>query len=151
MTSSIGNNRQSSFRFDHRGFTFFELLVAVAILALGMVMIYRSFLISLDVQQHLRNRLFAEQLLEDRVATIKYFFQIEQKIPPDQRSAMINSEVGYRTVPFTLEVVESEGTPLVNMTRLDIRLSWPEQKRSFTFNRTLLLFHPEDEKPQGAS
>ncbi len=66
---------------DHKGLTFFELMVAVAILAFGITSIYRSFFISLHTARHINYRLQAFQLLQNRAVSIAKVYAVSKEIP----------------------------------------------------------------------
>ena len=155
VTLSIGNKRSIPFwklPREKAGFSFLEVMTAVVILATGVVLIYRSFLASLDIQAHLQNRLAALALIEDRSARLERFYQENHKLPFDTRGQLLTSKVGFREVPFQLTVTVRPMEPLKNMAVVFLELSWPERARDYTLSRSLFFYHPEaKDLPAGGS
>ena len=60
-------NQSSFFNLPSLGFTLVEVMVAVVILSVGLVIIYESFLISLDTINFFSNRLHAQLFMREKI------------------------------------------------------------------------------------
>ena len=140
MTSSIGNRRVA----HSSGFTFIEVLLAVVILAGGIVLVYRAFLSSLAVQEHLANRQVALMLLEDQQTRVDLFYRANKKLPAEVNGSPLLVPVGAKVIPFQFAAVTVAGEPLPNMDRVELQVNWPERGRAQTMKRRLFFYHPPD-------
>lgn len=121
------------------GFTFFEVMVTMAILAGGLVLVYRAMLTTLDHQDYLIARLYAGQLLDDRIAVIEREYD-----DTAERPVLIGPEV-YRAVlnnqPFTFIMTAEYATvaDLEDVSELRVVLSWNERGRPFQMTRAVYV------------
>ena len=121
MISSIGNKK---------GFTFFELMVTVAILSTGITLIYRSFLISLDYQEYLSHRLYAINLLNDAIAIRQWELQDKGKVDLGQHMETVDAKLNNKKVAFQISTLVRKVDQLENIFELDTVLAWLENGRS---------------------
>lgn len=121
------------------GLTFFEVMVTVAILSTGIVMIYKSLLMSLDYQDHLTRRLYASNLLEGALIDIQLNYEGSQIPPPAQERNTYNVVLNNRLVSFQFTIDFFEDYELRNIWRADAVLSWPERGRTFSLVRSIYV------------
>ncbi len=120
---------------NKKGITFFEVLVTAAIFSFGVTMIYSSFLTSLDYIGHLKNRLYAVQMLDNHIALLEYkltgnsrFFQEDAKW---QESVDVVANGKDFTLSTELESVEG----LADIIGVKATVSWMEQRGSMSLSR----------------
>ena len=116
-------------RFPLRGLTFFELMVAIVILNLGILAIYKAFLNSLNYQNHLTNRLYAMHYLNQKMSMLQSTIQKEgevQLIPQEERHVVI---LNNQTIIFQFNMNISIVNGLKGIFQVDMTLSWLEQGR----------------------
>ena len=101
MMLLTGNKRKDRGR---KGFTFFEVMVTVAIFASGIVMIYKSLLAGLDYHTHLTNRLFALHYLEDQYSSIQREYRLTGQVPLGYHNKRVDVILDNRPVSFELGV-----------------------------------------------
>lgn len=131
MILSTGSNRRSG---KEKGITFIEVMLTVIILSVGLVALYRSFFSAVNYLDHLSTRLYAFNLMEDRIAVIERDFRSlkDFDIGPLQQEAVVNN----RPVLFQYAVDLKPVGTLLSVFELDIVLSWQEHGRSVSISRT---------------
>jgi len=131
MTSVTGNNS--------KGFTFVEIMIALVILSSGIVMIYKSFFLSVDYLSYLTCRLYASQMIESKIADLSRSYR-ESQDATFERGAMTESlEVNHKWVDFNYNI---EVTPVLNLdsiSRLKVDLIWHDGRRLMKLSRESLL------------
>lgn len=137
MTSLIGNDPRTSLG-GSKGYTFLELMTAVAILSIGIVGIYQALLTSLDRQSQLSCRLYANNLIEHRISDVQKQYWMTGEIPADDGRAedvvLDNRRVPFR---FTLQTVSAGG--LDGLLGAEATLSWTIRDREFNIKRFIFL------------
>lgn len=117
-----------------RGVTFIEVMLTVVILSVGLTALYRSFFSAVNHLDHLSTRLYALNLMENRIAAIEKDFRsledfdigpLEQEVLIDHRPVLFRYAVDFRPVGTLLSIFE-----------LDIVLSWEERGRVVSLART---------------
>lgn len=116
------------------GLTFIEVMVAIIILSAGLVAIYRSFLLGVDLNEHLANRLYALNLLESRSAFIEK--ELRSLRVADVASSGGEEGYGVRPVSFQLSSILRPVGMLLSVFELDLSVSWQEKERMFTLSRS---------------
>ena len=122
---------------QNRGFTFIEIMVTLVVLTGGVAIILKSFMATIDQMNHLTNRLNANIILENKMASLQHQLRV------------------YETLPFELEPVDnsSRGKPIhfepkMNLSgvgdfkdifKLDLTVSWKEQGRDLHLSRSAYL------------
>src|SRR3989338_11171657 len=84
MTTLLtGNKRIPVFNFfkRNRGVSFVEVMVAAAILSFGIVMLYRAFFVSLNYVNHITYRLYAMNILDNKISMLQKTFEVSKIIP----------------------------------------------------------------------
>jgi prepilin-type N-terminal cleavage/methylation domain-containing protein len=122
MTSLTGNKTKG-------GFTFFEIMVTVTVLSIGIVMIYKALLLSLDYQNHLSFRLYALNLIDNQTAAINQQYNLSGEIPEDIDGQIYEVILNNRKVPFKLSVDYEELGKLEQIYTMSLSLEWPERDR----------------------
>jgi len=131
MTLPIGSKAVAKKinRRARRGFSFVEVMVALAILSGGIVLIYKSFLISLDYIHHLACRSYAMILLDNKVNYFQQIFAAKKEILFNQQDAGDEVIINHRPVYFRYEIDFRMVEKLKNIYQLDISLAWNEGNR----------------------
>ncbi len=104
------------------------------ILAAGLVAIYRAFFTGVNYLQHLSCRLYALNLIENRIASAEKNFRSlkDFDIGPLTETSLVNNY----PVEFHYAVnLEPVGT-LLSVFKLDIALSWEERGHTVTISRS---------------
>ena len=136
MILSIGN-RAGAAR-ARQGFTFFEVMVAVAVFAAGITMIYRALIFSLDLQTHLVHRLYVNNLLDDELAV---FVQElgrtgDPLLTQGSRSRDLAVVLNNRPLVFRLEYAVDPVAGLPDLLAVRLVIDWDERGRTVTLSRT---------------
>ncbi len=121
------------------GFTFFELMVTVVILALGISMIYRGLLSALSIQRHMIYRSYAHNLLDHKIASLQFAFQQDAEVPVYEENEIENIVLNNHQVVFRFQSRFSPVLSLPNIQRVDMILSWQERNRGFQLTRSAYL------------
>jgi prepilin-type N-terminal cleavage/methylation domain-containing protein len=139
MTTSRTGNRSSFRRLGNsQGFTFIEIMTTLAVLGGGIVMLYKSFFLCLDYQNHLAYRVYASNLLEDKIAITEQMVR-DYKVLAFQEDAQ-NEEVMFNNKPldFHVDVQVSADSDVPALYRVTVKVSWKEQKRDVSLSRSAL-------------
>ena len=140
MILLIGNSRPKAGHFlGLRGFSFIEVMVTLTVFSVGIVMIHKAMLHAIDIRQHLTNRLYASQLLEDHFMEAKDLFKKNGENPLHMNGLVIQSRLNKRTVPFQFSVNFKQLDQGRGFYRLDMTLSWPERNRTARIQRSAFL------------
>lgn len=115
-------------------------MVAVAILSVGVVLIYRSFLISLGCQGHLTNRLYALNLLEGKISVLQRDYQDKGQVSVGKEGDVYQTRLNNRPVTFRFDYQLSNTDILEDLVELDVALSWWEGPRKYRLTRSVYLF-----------
>ena len=121
-----------------KGFSFLEVMVAVSVLAVGIVFIYKAFFTTIDYLTHLKIRLYANAALEQKVANIQYFFKLKGEIP-DLRDEVDTAVVNNKTIPFAYATTLNSVDAMPNLVQMELTCSWPERNRNFKLARSMYL------------
>ncbi len=130
MISLIGDRK------SRRGFTFFEVMVTVAILATGVVMIYKALLLSLDHQSRLTHRLYAMNLLDHKMTSVQRGYQESGTIPLGTSEEIHRVMLNNRPMAFQFTMNFSDMGDLEDIFQLDLILSWRERGRASHLSRS---------------
>ncbi len=129
---------------NNRGFTFVEVMLAVAILSAGIVGVFRSYLISLDRMTLLTNRLNATIVLDNQITsmerTLRAFNALPFELDPVEKV-----QVGAKLVEFNKQVDISQVAELQDIFELNLTLSWTEKGREVRLNRSAYLSNFKDQ------
>lgn len=123
----------------NKGFTFIEVMVALVILSIGIVMIYKSFFLCVDYLSYLNCRLYAAQMIDSKISDITQSY----KQSPDgtfKRGAMTESiEINRKWVDFNYSIDLFPEGGIDYVYRLKVGLSWYDGHRLMHLSRESLL------------
>ena len=140
--SKIGNRGiRVRLRAGKEGFSFVEVMVAVAVLALGIVVIYRSFFVCLDYINHVSNRLHAMVLINNRIATMQKDFELNGEAPASHRDQTETAWIHSKPVVFHSSVDVRTVDNLEGLYQLDASLWWNERGRDVRIWRSAFIVH----------
>lgn len=120
-----------------RGLSFFEVMVAIAILSTTIVFIYKSFFMSLSYQRYLVNRLYAMNLLNNEIANFRLNYSQGDLENIQRRTETIKTNVEGRPMTFNFEMIPQPIDNLDNLEELKVILSWEEDNKKYQMDRTL--------------
>jgi prepilin-type N-terminal cleavage/methylation domain-containing protein len=120
---------------SRHGFTFFELMVTIVILSVGIVIIYQGFLTGLFYQKHLICRAYAMNLLEHKMETVQYLLQHGEEIPGYKDGESENLVLNNQNVAFHCSMDYQPLRDLSNIYKVDMKLTWKERDREFKLSR----------------
>jgi len=129
---------------NDKGFTFVEVMVALVVLSIGIIGVYKALMVSLDYEQHTVNRLYALHLLDDKVEELQLQFETGGAIPSTESKREVRL---YSTpVDFTSVVRLDNVKELQDIVKAGISLSWVERGRRINQSRAVYLYHRSGEK-----
>lgn len=131
MTLLTGNKR--------RGFTFVEIMVTITILSTGIVMIYKAFLISLDQQNYLVHRLYANNLLDQKIAELGRLFQERGKDALKKEGLVEDVVIHNKQVPFEIKTFFEDFADLPDLLELNVGVFWSEHGRPVRLTRVAYI------------
>ena len=125
---------------NQKGLTFIEMMVAVSILAVGLTMIFKAFLICLDYMNHLTNRIYADIFLDNELITLQMQYQLTGEIPvgesqvapPFRQTTPLNFQYAVNLYPLG---------ELKDIYQLNIVLSWKEHGQTKSLVRSSYVSH----------
>lgn len=120
------------------GFTFIEIMVTLAVLSGSIVMIYRALFSSLDHMSRLNSRLYADILLEDRIATIERTLRAYKALPFELNPPQA-VDVGAKEIQFTPQMKISEVSGFMDVFQIDLALQWQEGQRQIQLSRSAYI------------
>ncbi len=114
-------------------------MVTAAILAMGIVLIYKSFFISLNTLQHLSHRLYALVLLDNKIVDLQKHFETKKEIPFSDSLDTETLKINNKPVTFVfVKDIHSVGT-LEDIYGLDLGVAWREAGRDIHLSRQLFI------------
>jgi prepilin-type N-terminal cleavage/methylation domain-containing protein len=113
------------------GFTLIEIMVAVAILAFGIVAIYEAFFISLDSYGFYANYLNSREWMNERIWEISDDLIRAEMLIPGQTAGRIASN--NKDINWTVSIKPMDAQE--NLYSLDINLNWQQGNRKIKFSR----------------
>ncbi len=139
MTISTTGNKHSAKFFpfrDRKGFTFIEILMTLAVLGGGIVMLYKAFFLCIDYQNHLAYRVYASNLLEDKIAITEQMVR-DYKILAFEHDKQ-KEEVLFNNKPvyFDVDIQVALMSDIPSLYQLTVKVSWRENKRDVTMSRS---------------
>jgi len=108
------------------------------ILSLGIVTIFQGFLVSLDRMSYLTHRLYATNVLDNRIAHIERTLQVYSALPfelPTQEEVAVGNKIVVFNQTMSIDAVED----FPDVFRLNLSLSWKEGARLITLSRSAYL------------
>jgi len=127
-----------------KGLTFIEMMVTLVIISLGIVGIFTSLLSALDQTNYLTNRLYAAQLLDNKIFQQEKMFRRHKKFMLDSNSK-INMHTGYKRISFYPEINIRDINGAADIFLLDASLSWMEAGKKKKIKRSAYIMDPSYE------
>jgi general secretion pathway protein I len=124
----------------HRGFTLLEVLVALAIVGLGMMAIFTQLNQSLLATDRLREKTIAGWIALDRITELKVTRQFPRAGEQTDELEMVGQEWKY--------TVKTTQTPIENIRRIDVTVSRGEKPDVILSKMTGFLGKPSAERSQ---
>ena len=144
MTSPTGN----SFPINKmirakRAFTLVEVLVTLVILGGGIVIIFKTYLTSLDQLNYLTSRLYATIILDNNITSLQRALRTNHALNMDlNHSASV--EVGGKKIAFDQDVKVSAQSELDRLFQADLTLGWREGRKNVQLRRSAYIFDRGD-------
>jgi prepilin-type N-terminal cleavage/methylation domain-containing protein len=136
MTTSPTGNKPARRIRNSKGFTFVEIMTTLAVLGGGIVMLYKSFFLCLDYQNHLAYRVYASNLLEDKIAITEQMVR-DYKVLAFEHDAQ-DEQVLFNNKPvnFHVDIQVALVSGIPSLYQLDVTVSWKEKNRDVTLRRS---------------
>ncbi|HBG62529.1 MAG TPA: hypothetical protein DDX37_11970 [Candidatus Omnitrophica bacterium] len=132
------SKRRGRLLFSDSGFTFVEIMVALAVLSLGIVIIFKGFIVSLDRMNYLTNRLYATTLLDNRITAIERMLRVYETLPFElNRKEKLN--VGAKEIEFRQRMNISEVEDFADVFELDLSLLWDSGGKEMILSRSAYI------------
>ncbi|OGX07472.1 MAG: hypothetical protein A2Z88_07205 [Omnitrophica WOR_2 bacterium GWA2_47_8] len=123
-----------------RGFTFFELMVTVAILGCGIVFIYRSFFMSLNVIQHLSYRLYGDVLLDNKIQELQEEFYLSGTVDEASSLQAQTVQINNRPISFVFSADIKQVAKLNDLSFVYLKIMWREGNKNVQLSRQAYLY-----------
>jgi len=121
------------------GFTFFEVMVTVVILSIGILIIYQGFLSGIFYQRQMTYRTYAMNLLEHKLAFVQHALQANKKMPVYEEDEIENIVLNNQNIVFRFKMDYQPLVALPGVYVVHIGLSWQELGRNFGIKRTAVI------------
>lgn len=118
-----------------RGFTFVEIMVTLVVLSAGIVVVFKSFFYSLDVVRSMTVRIYANNLMENRINEIERMLRVYNALPM-QLGRSDDIDLGSKTVTFKEQMLFSEVEDFSDIFRLDFSVSWKDGNKEKKLTRS---------------
>ena len=118
-----------------KGFTFIEIMIAAAILATGILFIYKTFFTSLSYLDHFVNRIYANTLIQNEIVHSQQDLEIKKDLSSIEKTRTENVKIGNKGVDFTFHTVFSPLEDVGGIFLLNVDLSWKERERNIRLSR----------------
>lgn len=117
-----------------KGFTFFEVLIAISILAFGLTAIFRIFFGSVSALQNIKNRIEAHLFIEKKIWDTRNL--VKQSYVMTDFNQQSNQGEG---VPFDCDIKLRKMEKFPKLFSLEITVSWNERSRNIKVSRQLFI------------
>jgi len=120
------------------GFTLIEILVTLIILSVGIVAIFKTYLISLDQINHLTYRLYATTILDNQISSIERMLRAYQALPLElTHEEEVN--LGHKTIIFKQELNIGQVDEFLDVFQIEVTLTWMENNRPKQLSRSAYI------------
>ena len=113
-------------------------MVTLTILSVGITMIFRSYIISLERMSYLTSRLYATNILDNRISEIERSLKVYNSLPFDL-SPKKSIDIGGKEIFFKQDMNISAVENFVDLFQLELGLTWDEKDREVNLSRTSYL------------
>jgi prepilin-type N-terminal cleavage/methylation domain-containing protein len=126
-----------------RGFTLLEVMVATAVLSLGVVLIYETFFSSLSAFNYYYNYLNIAPYMAEEM------WQAQDKLTHFGETANVNTEGEFKIVNkdckwgLVYNLID-EGRDLYKLYKIDMSVSWQEHKKEVTLSRSTYALYQKE-------
>ena len=141
-TSSIGNNPiyvKPSRRNLQQGFTFIEIMATLAILAGGVIMLYKSFFLCLDYQTPLACRAHAYNILENKIALTEQMLRDYKVLSFTHDAGQESVEFNGREIIYHVDIQVTPAGEATSLYQIEVAVAWKENKRDVTVRRAAYI------------
>lgn len=121
-----------------KGLSFVEIMVTISILSLGLVGVIRTLILSLERVEHFRARLYAYNIIENKISYIERILRAYKTLPFDADDQE-KHRVGGKEITFNHTLKISAVNDLTNLFKLDVTLDWMERGDKKTLKRSAYL------------
>ena len=121
------------------GFTFIEVMMALVVLSAGLVFIYKSFFLSVDYLSRLKTRLYANELIDEKIADITRVFHETADLSSTVGDVYVSRDIDHKHIDFTYKVQFLPIEGYDNLFRLNVAVSWPDAGRKTQLSRQAIL------------
>lgn len=122
------------------GFSFVEVMTTVAVLSVGIVAIYQSFLKSLDYMNHMTNRLYVLNRIINTVEEVQKEFELTGKVA-SKPSGPVALSLGGRTINIQEDIALAPLDAAGSIYQVQVVVSWEESGRKITLSRSCYIYH----------
>ena len=109
-------------------------MVTLVILSVGIVVIFKTFYYALDQMNYLTHRLYANNLLDNRMAEIERGLRFYKTLPFDL-NRVHEVQVGSKVISYKEQMNLGSVEDFPDVFKLDLSFVWPEGKREVTLSR----------------
>ncbi len=131
MTSPTGNSRS--------GFTFIEVMITLVILSAGIITIYRTFFLCVDYLSRLSMRMYANELIDEKIADISRVFHETADLSAATGSSVVNKEINHQQVKFAYNIDFLPVDGYDGLFQLKVGVVWAESGRTTKMARMAVL------------
>ena len=135
------------------GFTLVELIVAASILAIGMVLVTRSFFTAQDALRATQDKFIAMQLLESKVGELELkVYKAKGYLPQDTQKEL---DFGVKKAVYTLKTLNLKKDKATEekdkknkkdpFSEVELRISW-EQNHGKSNHESLIIYFENKKK-----
>ena len=121
------------------GFTFVEVMVAMVILAAGIVAVYRSFFLCVDYLNNISTRWWANELVEEKITEVSRLLQESKGTDVGLASTVQTVTINHRPINYTYDISLTPYSALPGIYQLNVALAWHDGHRPMHINRSLYL------------
>lgn len=113
-------------------------MLSIAAFSLGAVAIMHIFIASLNRLEHITNRIYAAQVIENRISAVERTLRAYKTLPPDIREDE-DLRVGAKDITFRQNLTISAVDNFLDLFRVDFSLAWTENQRTRNFERSAYI------------
>lgn len=123
----------------NKGFTFIEVMVALVVLSVGIIAVYRSFFLCVDYLNNTATRWWANELMEAKIADLSNQYQSQTTGLPSIPENTINVTVNHRSIGYRFAVTLTPKEGLDKLVQAHVDLNWHDGRRPMHLERNAYL------------